>query len=121
MTTLSVEVILKDRDAVDVQQVAQPHGTPGTWTESDVRDVLVEMLRAIERARNPGADPDRPVVLTGFNWIVEPITDGVMLALLIPMGTAAIGPLAIEPGRLEALVSAVLQRERARTSKTTVH
>jgi hypothetical protein len=120
MATFNVEVVLKDRDTVTVRPVVVPHGAPGTWTEEAVRDVLIEMLRAIDRVQNPDAPPDRPVSLTGFNWIVEPITDGVMLALLIPMGTAAAGPLAIDQGRLDTLVSNVLKLERT-TSGTTVH
>lgn len=121
MTTVAVEVILKDSDAVSVEQVVVPHGPAGTWTEAAVRDVLIEMLRAIDRVGNPEAPRDRPVSLMGFNWIVEPIKDGVMLALLIPMGTAAVGPLAIEQGRLDTLVANVIRDERSQSSTTTVH
>ena len=53
MTTFSVEVILKDSDAVKVEQAIVPHGAPDTWNEAAVRDVLVEILRAIERVQNP--------------------------------------------------------------------
>jgi hypothetical protein len=121
MTTVSVEVILKDSEAVRVEQVVMPHGAPGTWGEAAVRDVLIEMLRAIDRVRNPGAPRDRPVSLIGFNWIVEPISDGVMLALLIPTGTAAVGPLAIDQGRLDTLITNVIKDERRQSSATTVH
>ena len=121
MTTVDVEVILRGADAVSVEQVVLSHGAPSTWTENAVRDVLIEMLRAIDRVQHPQAARDRPVSLTGFNWVVEPISEGVMLALLIPMGTAAIGPLAIDQGRLDALVTAVLRNERLASSTTTVH
>lgn len=118
---MQVEVILKDSEAVRLEPITLTHGAADTWAESAVRDVLVEMLRAIDRAQHPRAPRDRQVVLTGFNWIVEPIDGGVMLALLIPTGTAAIGPLAVEAARLDALVTSVLRTERARASKTTVH
>ena len=42
-----------------------------------------------------------------------------MLALEIPMGVAAAGPLAMPQDRLEAMVGNVLKLERG--SKTTVH
>jgi hypothetical protein len=121
MTTVAVEVVLKGTDAVSVEQAVVPHGAPSTWNEAAVRDVLVEMLRAIERAQNPDAPRDRQVALTGFNWLVEPISEGVMLALLIPMGTAAIGPLAVDQSRLETLVANVMRDERRQSSPTTVH
>jgi len=118
--TFSVEVVLKNKDEVAIEQVAIAHGTPDTWDEAAVRDVLVETLRAIERAKDPKAPRDRVILLTGFSWIVEPIEGQVMLALEIPMGVAAAGPFAIDHKRLDALVTAVLRLERA-GSATTIH
>ena len=118
--TFSVEVVLKNKDEVAMEQVSISHGTPDTWDEAAVRDVLVETLRAIERAKDSKAPRDRAVMLTGFSWIVEPIEGQVMLALEIPMGVAAAGPFAIEHKRLETLVTAVLRLERA-GSATTIH
>lgn len=118
--TFTVEVVLKGRDEVAIEQVAISHGTPDSWTEAAVRDVLIETLRAIERAKDPKAPRDRAVMLTGFSWIVEPVDGKVMLALEIPMGIAAAGPFAIAQARLDALVAAVLRMERVGTS-TTVH
>jgi len=119
--TFSVEVVLKDRDAVVVEQVSVAHGTPDTWNEAAVRDVLIETLRAIERARNPSAPRDRAVMLTGFSWIVEPVDGKVMLALEIPMGIAAAGPFAIDQMKLDALVTAVLRMDRMGTATSTIH
>jgi hypothetical protein len=121
MTTVSVEVILKDSDAVAVEQVRVPHGAPETWDEAAVRDVLVEMLRTIDRVQNPSAPRDRAVSLTGFSWIVEPVAGGVMLALQIPMGVVAAGPFAMPHEQLDGLIGNVLRLERAKSSKTTVH
>jgi hypothetical protein len=121
MTTVNVEVLLKDTEQVAVEAVLVPHGAPETWNEDAVRHVMVEMLRAIERVNNPQAPRDRPVLLTGFNFIVEPVGDKVMLALMIPMGVAAAGPLAVDQAKLDVLVSNVLQLERSKSSTRTVH
>ncbi len=53
MTTVNVEVVLKDSNAVKVEAATLPHGEPDTWNEAAVRDLLVEMLRAIDRVQNP--------------------------------------------------------------------
>ena len=49
---------------------------PRAWTEADVAGVLTSMLRAMDQASNPGADPDRPIALRGFSWIVTPFEAG---------------------------------------------
>ena len=46
------------------------------WTDADVRTILQELLRSIERASNPEADRNRPVALRGFSWIVSPFDGG---------------------------------------------
>jgi hypothetical protein len=118
--TFNVEVVLKNKDEVAIEPVTISHGTPDSWNESAVRDVLIETLRAIDRVKDPRAPRDRAVILTGFSWIVEPIDGKVMLALEIPMGIAAAGPFAIDQKRLDALVTAVLRLERTGTA-TTIH
>ena len=119
--TFKVEVVLKNKDEVVVEEVAVQHGAPDTWNEAAVRDVLVETLRAIERAKDPKAPRDRAVMLTGFSWIVEPVDGKVMLALEIPMGIAAAGPFAIPQAKLDALVTNVMKMERVGPTSTTVH
>ena len=118
--TFNVEVVLKNKDEVVIEQVAISHGTPDSWTEAAVRDLLIETLRAIDRVKDPRAPRDRAVTLTGFSWIVEPIDGQVMLALEIPTGVAAAGPFSIDQKRLDALVTAVLRLERAGAA-TTIH
>ena len=107
----NVEIVLKGRDFAVTEAVSAAHGDPSSWTETAVRDVLVEILRAIERAQNPAAPPDRAVALRGFSWIVEPLGDKVVLAIEIPMGAAVAGPFAISQARLDALVSGVLRAQ----------
>jgi len=122
MTTFNVEVVLKGRDFAVTDAVSVPHGNPGSWDDAAVRDVLVETLRAIDRAQNPEAPRDRPVVLHGFSWIVEPVDTGVILAIEIPMGAAVAGPFDVDRARLDGLITRVLQTERQMsTAPTIVH
>ena len=118
----NVEIVLKGRDFAVTEAVSVPHGEPSSWSEVAVRDVLVEILRAIERAENPAAPPDRAVALRGFSWIVEPSGDAVVLALEIPMGAAVAGPFAIGQERLDTLISGVLRAQpRLPVGLPTIH
>ncbi len=119
--TFPVEIVLKGRDHAVTLPVTVPHGQPSTWTDAAVRDVLVAILRAIDRVANPSADPNRPVVLQGFSWIVEPAADEVVLALEIPMGAAVAGPFAIAQVDFDAMITRVLRSERRGSSSSTVH
>jgi hypothetical protein len=122
MITFNVEVVLKGRDYAVTQRITLPHGDPGSWDTAAVRDVLVEMLRAIDRAQNPEAAPDRPVVLHGFSWIVEPIDGQVMIAVEIPLGAAVAGPFETSQAGLDATITRVLRDERERTGRSmTIH
>lgn len=116
-----VEIVLKGQDFAKTEQVSIAHGEPSTWSEIAVRDVLVEILRAIERAQNPSAPPDRLVILQGFSWIVEPVDNEVVIAIEIPMGAAVAGPFAIEQAVLDKLITKVLKAEREFLAPSTVH
>jgi hypothetical protein len=108
-----VEVVLKGRDFAVTESLTVPHGEPRTWDDDAVRDVLVEILRAIGRAESPQASGDRPVVLQGFSWIVEPTAEGdVVIAIEIPMGAAVAGPFAVAQAELDARIGRVIQAER---------
>jgi hypothetical protein len=80
---------------------------PNQWDEEDVRQLLSEMLLALERERNPGGEPP-PVTLRGFSWIVSPYESGVLVHLEMQMGTASAGPLAIDQQRLTAMVTRIM-------------
>ena len=119
--TFNVEVVLKGRDFAVTQPVSVPHGEPATWDAIAVRDVLVEILRAIGRAENPQSQ-HREVVLQGFSWIVEPADNEVVIAIEIPMGAAVAGPFAVGQARLDTLITNVLKTERQLASPPpTVH
>ena len=118
-----VEVVLKGRDFAVTESLVVHHGDPSTWDDAAVRDVLVEILRAIDRAENPSVASDRVIVLQGFSWIVEPTAGGgVVVAIEIPMGAAVAGPFAIEQTELDARITRVLRAERGLLSpQGTIH
>ena len=121
MTTFNVEVILKGRDFAVTETLVVPHGAASSWNEGAVYDVLVEVLRAIDRVQNPDAPRDRAVTLTGFSWIVEPADGQVVVAIEIPMGAAVAGPFQASQTALEALISNVVRLERQKASPSVVH
>ena len=107
-----VEIVLRGRDSAVTDSVVIPHGEPATWDDTVVRELLVEVLRAIGRADDPAVSPDRAVMLQGFSWIVEPLEDQVVIAIEIPMGAAVAGPIAIEQAELDQRIARVLRAER---------
>ena len=118
--TFKVDVVLRGGDAAVTETAATPSAEPLAWTDADVRQVLAEILRAIERAQNPKADRDRIVALRGFSWIVEPHADGdVVIAIEIPMGAAVAGPFKTTQAKLDAAITRVLAEQSA--TKQTVH
>ena len=112
-----VEIVLRERNFATTERIE--HGIePRAWSERDVEIVLKQILRAIDRARNPEA-PASHVTLRGFSWIVEPLDEGVVIAIEIPMGAAVAGPFAIEQARLDGLVRRVVAA--AAVARPTVH
>jgi hypothetical protein len=92
---------------------------PRNWTESDVSAVLIGMLRELERAKNPDADPDRPVALRGFSWIVNTFEGGgVVIAIELTLGAVVAGPFDITERDLTAMIERVMAAARP---QPTVH
>ena len=119
--TFPIEIVLKGRTDAVTEMLMVPHGDPSTWDDVAVRDVLVEILRSINRANDPVAARDQAVVLQGFSWIVEPVDGRVVLAIEIPMGAAVAGPFAIAQSTLDALIGGVLRGERQHLAPNTIH
>ena len=109
--TFSVDIVLKGRDFAVTEAVSVAHGAPATWGDAAVRDVLVEILRAIDRAGSPGTAASKSVILRGFSWIVEPVEGKVVIAIEIPMGAAVAGPFAIHQAELDARIARVLKAD----------
>src|SRR4029079_7367478 len=120
--TFPIEVVLKGRDFAVTEDVSVSHGEPATWNDTAVRDVLIEILRAIDRVQNPATAAERTVVLHGFSWIVEPSGEHhVVIAIEIPMGAAVAGPFAIGQAELDTMIARVIRAERQYLAPSTIH
>ena len=114
--TVQVEIVLQGRAfaVTETVDVADPGGGLA-GNDGAVRDLLVQILRAIARAEDPASPADRDVVLQGFSWIVEPVdapAGHVVIALEIPMGAAVAGPLSAVQADLDETITRVLWTER---------
>jgi hypothetical protein len=120
---LEIEVWLRGNDFATTFVVKTEMVTPAGWTDRDVRVLLEELLRSIDRAKNPDADPRRPVALRAFNWIVSPFEGkGVLVSVEIQLGAAAAGPFAVDQAELEAMITRVVADARGgHTARPAVH
>ncbi len=110
---LELEVWLRGNEFAITDTVDVPVTEPAGWTDHDVRLVLEALLRAIDRAKNPDAAPDRHVALRGFSWIVSPFENaGVLLQVEIQLGAAAAGPFPLAEAELSGMVSRVIAQAR---------
>ena len=110
---ISVDVWLRGDNHATTYVINPVRREPGSWTEDDVSAVLVGMLRALERAKNPNAEADRPVTLRGFSWIVNPYDEGgVVIALEMSLGAIVAGPFNIPERELTAMIQRVMDAER---------
>ena len=109
---ISVDVWLRGDNHATTYVINPVGREPGNWTERDVCAVLVGMLRALERAKNPEAPADRPVALRGFSWIVNPYDEGgVVIALEMSLGAIVAGPFQIAERDLTAMIQSVMASE----------
>ena len=115
-----VDIWLRGNNHATTQAVAPVPREPNAWTDADIVAVLEGMLRALERAKDPSARPDRPVSLRGFSWIVSPFeTGGVIIALELTLGAIVAGPFDVPESALSAKIERVMGAQR--TSAQTVH
>ena len=118
--TLDIEVWLRGNDFATNDSVDVAVPDPAVWSDQHVRLVLEELLRAIDRAKNPDADRDRPIALRGFSWIVNPFENGVLMSVEIQLGAAAAGPFTIDQQQLEGMIARAITRGPG-TESTSVH
>lgn len=108
-----VDVWLRGENHATTKTLSGPVRAADAWTDEDVRVVLTEMLRAMNRQKNPSAE-DPGISLRGLSWIVNPYEEGgVVVALEITLGAAIAGPFAIDKTELEGRITRVLQIDRA--------
>lgn len=111
---ISVDIWLRGEHHATTHVIAEVGPAPTAWTDVDVAVVLTGMLRAMDRRQNPDADPDRPIALRGFSWIVNPFeTGGVVIAIELSAGAAVAGPFDIAEETLSAMIQRVVDADRA--------
>lgn len=116
-----VDVLLRGEKSATTHLVKSIHTEPASWTDADVALVLKEMLRAVDRMKNPSLS-DREVFLRGVSWIVEASTEGgVVIALEIPTGAAIAGPFDISRSELETMIARVLAARPRDPAGPTIH
>jgi hypothetical protein len=126
MTPLKTPKTAKESIEVDVWVRGMEHATTHTissvpadaadWSDSDVQQLLTEMLLALERDKNPDGEAPLQVTLRGFSWIVSPYDGGVVVHLEMQMGTASAGPFAIDEQRLVGMIQRVMHKPLATDS-----
>ena len=117
---IEVEIWVRGDNHATTQVIAPVMREPRAWTDRDVTDVLVGMLRALDRAKNPDADADRPVALRGFSWIVNPFEKGgVVIAIEMSLGAIVAGPFDVAERELTTMIERVIAADRATVSRAT--
>jgi hypothetical protein len=124
-----VDIWLRGDNHATTEMIAPVDREPRAWTDGDVAAVLVGMLRAMDRAKNPEASADRPVGLRGFSWIVNPFeSGGVVIALEMTLGAVVAGPFDVSESVLSEMIRGVMGAEKLKTgevenwkSKSKVH
>ena len=110
---IPIEIWLRGDNHATTDRIGPVPNEPRAWTDLDVAAVLEGMLRAIDKARNPDAAPDRPVALTGFSWIVNPFEEGgVVIAIEMTLGAVVAGPFDIPEPRLTDMIRRVMAAAR---------
>lgn len=122
---IQLDIWLRGTNHATSDVIAPVGREPRAWTDDDVEAVLVGMLRAIDRAKNPEHDEDRPIALRGFSWIVNAFEDqGVVIALELSLGAVIAGPFDIPEHELNAMITRVIAPERVALRQTvskTIH
>ncbi len=104
MMTFDVEVLLKGTNDVVAETVTYDGPEPADWTDADVREVLLSIMRVFGRASRDGADGD-DVSLRGLSWIVTDADAGVAIAIEIPSGAVVAGPFELPADELTQMIA----------------
>ena len=110
---ISIDVWLRGEVHATTHQAEGVAREPRAWTDADVSHLLVAMLRAMKRASDPNGDPDQPIALRGFSWIVNPFeAGGVVVAIEMSLGAAVAGPFDVPERDLNEKIRRVLDAAR---------
>jgi hypothetical protein len=119
---LSVDIWLRGDNHATTVPLPPVVREPGAWTDLDIAELLTGMLRAMDKVQNPESDPDRPVALRGFSWIVSPFeAGGVVIALEMSLGAAVAGPFDIAESQLTKMIQRVVDAARMPPVSGSVH
>ena len=102
--TFDVEVLLKGTNEVVAEKVTYDGPEPGGWTDIDVREVLLSIMRVFDRAKRDGGE----VSLRGLSWIVTDADPGVTIAIEIPSGAVGAGPFDLPADELTQMIERVI-------------
>ena len=105
--TFDVEVLLKGTNDVVAETVTYDGPEPAGWTDADVREVLLAIMRVFGRARRGGVDGGE-VSLRGLSWIVTDAEPGVGIAIEIPSGAVGAGPFDLPADELTQMIARVI-------------
>ncbi len=104
---IDVDVWVRGTAGAVTQKMKGVPADADNWTDADVKTLLEQMLKALDRARDPAGNPPA-VTLRGFSWIVSPDPGGVLVHIEMQLGTASAGPFAIAEARLSDMITRVI-------------
>jgi hypothetical protein len=115
---IQIDIWLRGDNHATTEVIAPVAREPRAWTEGDVAAVLISMLRAMDRAKDPDAPSDRPVGLRGFSWIVNPFeSGGVVIALEMTLGAVVAGPFDVAESALTGMIQRVMDNDKLKTGR----
>jgi len=104
-----VDIWLRGDNHATTETIAPVARAPQAWTDGDVADVLIGMLRAIDRASRPDESAGRPIGLRGFSWIVNPFeSGGVVIAIEMTLGAVVAGPFDLPESVLTRMIQSAI-------------
>ena len=113
---IEAEIWVRGEQHATTHVIASLERQPRAWTDADITMILVGMLRALDRAKNPGAEEDRPIALRGFSWIVNPFeSGGVVIALEMTLGAVVAGPFDVPESALTGMIQRVIDDDKLKT------
>jgi hypothetical protein len=104
---IDVDVWVRGASGAVTQKMKGVSADADAWTVTDVKHLLEQMLKAIDKTRDPKSDPES-VAMRGFSWIVSPDQGGVLVHIELQTGTASAGPFAIDETRLSDMITRVI-------------
>jgi hypothetical protein len=113
--TFEIDVWVRGAQHAKTHHVDSIEAKATDWGEAEVRQLVTEMLLALNREKHPGAEPP-PLTMRGFSWIVSPFESGVVLHLEMHIGTVSAGPFPIGATRLTELMTRMIKNDAPKAS-----